>query len=199
MLRFTLVAGFALVAFFSTSASAATFYSYVGKEFTTVTDSTPPLGATFSTGDFVAVSLEFASPLSPNLVDSDVTALLLSFTAQAGTLELTDANAVLVEDLTVTTDGAGEIVGWVFNTFQPPPYVVGQEYGQILTSSGTQDLALLRNCQTLFDSSCISSDDRGNVLFDPGTWSLVPEPSTALLLATGLVGLAAQGRKRRLH
>lgn len=52
---------------------------------------------------------------------------------------------------------------------------------------------------TLASGDAISSAFTREDFFSPGTITLIPEPSTTLLLACGLAGLAAAGRQRSRH
>ena len=109
---------------------------------------------------------------------------------------LDDTNSSLLA-ARFSTDSSGAISSWVINaTTGFGPLSLGEQVIQIvLLDSG--DSASLGECiQTeCFNSRQHALDIASSAL--PGTWALVPEPSTSLLLATGLFALAAQ--RRRTH
>jgi len=91
----------------------------------------------------------------------------------------------------VTTDANGQIVSWNLNIYSST--------GAITTCDGNA-------CEAFYSTTNSALDDT-NVFFNydaynfnsPGTWTetTVPEPSTVLIFAVGLAGLAAMIARRK--
>lgn len=192
-----LLAVFLLIAA-AAPASANVIYTYEGNPFTTAVN--PP----FTAGDRVTGFMEFADTLQANLDRANVGSLLLDWEFSAGpvTWSMGDSG-ITQEGFLVSTDGDGEIVG---------PGAAGDPRGWSVVILGEPSAAGVCNTtvstQNLFESNMF---DRGifcnpggtppfsNPLVsqNPGTWTLVPEPSTATLAGFGLLALGAIGRRKQ--
>jgi len=179
--------GFALaclLAWITSPATADVIYQYTGNPFTTV-------ASPYTTRDFVSGTIELSSILPPNLKQAPIQ--VNAFRFGDGVQTLTSANLGLPTDSLVSTDGSGAIAGFwefVFGGRNPEaPIIQTLNAFQGMQGPVTQDEGRLGN---LAMGAPIGANTN-----DPGVWTLVPEPSTALLLASGVVGLAVRRRRAR--
>ncbi|MEE3331370.1 MAG: PEP-CTERM sorting domain-containing protein [Myxococcota bacterium] len=106
---------------------------------------------------------------------------------------------------TAGTSGSGDIIIWNFDGFFADGLLGSTEQGMLLLPDGYSSGA------SLFGSATIAGASLASLGVTPGSfvWSwgsgstadsitlnIVPEPSTALLICTGLLGLAWSGRHR---
>jgi hypothetical protein len=163
------------------SADANTIYQYTGLHFTTVT-------GVYTTSDSVSGTLTFASPLAMNLSNAVITGSVLAYSFSDGHQTLSGTTPTGVQ---VSTDAAGNITQWVvaIGTFNPL-------YGTPICSETTPGIcAVVSGDFASVDLPAAPSglvDVGANIV--PGSWSIVPEPSTLSLL---LVPLAMAGARRR--
>lgn len=185
-------------------AQADTTYTYTGNAFNQFsgTDScSGGIGECSLQGSFTVVN-----PLAPGLNDSAITPE--SFSLTDGNTTISNANVDPGSfGLGVTTDASGTITGWVFRAddgLHPPVY--GASY------TGLSTCVNVLQCGIGYppvDESYIGVEFVGGapgqawVMNDTGTWSEspsdTPEPSSLLLLTTGLFALgilALRERKR---
>src|SRR5262245_27171784 len=179
----------------TTEASADVTYEYMGKDFDTIIDATPPAG-TYTTSMRVTVSFTVSTPLAPNMPFSRIVDSLLSYSFNDGRNTISTADILNVR---VSTNASGAIDHWVVAAgIGDIPYSAGLQLLTISTDNhaipgdpggdfGETDVCLPDDCLT-------TQFDRGSVVGELGTWSLVPEPSTDILLASGL---AVLGFRRR--
>jgi hypothetical protein len=169
-----------LIACLSSTAAANVTYSYTGSNYTSVL-------SPYTTEMNLTASITFAAPLAPNLIAANMIPSVLLFTMSDGLESYDIAVEINFPLLEITTDGGGNITGWSVGMIKTngsrsvcaasgPSGTLcpGQEYRDIVS-----DLYLTEHALTT----------------SPGTWTLVPEPGTGVLLAMGLTGLAAQRRR----
>jgi hypothetical protein len=197
----------ATVAFLIATASVAhadTTYTYTGNPFTDFTGIYPLSGTSNVSGSFTV-----AQPLAPNLFDAHVTPTTWDFTDGhfswvPGTY---GSGEVGTGGFVITTDSAGNITNWGISLDVKGTITLSSTCDN---STGTVDFILFTNngedfSETRFvgtpPTSCLDgeADNSGT----PGTWAMttsgggggggggtgVPEPSSVLLLAAGLLGL----------
>ena len=179
--------GFALaclLAWITSPATADVIYQYTGNPFTTVT-------SPYTTSDFVSGTIQLSSILPPNLNQASIQ--VNAFRFSDGIQTLTSANLGLPTDSLVSTDGSGAVVGFwefVFGGRNPEaPTIQTLNAFPGMQGPVTQDEGRLGNLAM--------GEPIGANTNSPGVWTLVPEPSTALLLASGVVGLAVRRRRAR--
>lgn len=166
-------------------AAAATIYRYTGYPFTLIRDQTPPAGtyttAMRVTGDFsIADSVAAASLV-------DVSDLVLSYDFFDGRQQLTPDNSSILE-FKLAASGDGRITAWSIS--------VGTLGRSLIDTSRYRD----GNLDVWVDSGSMrvgNTFDGGFVFGSPGTWTVVPGPGGAWLMATGVMGLLARLRRRK--
>jgi hypothetical protein len=174
-----------------TPANADMIYTYTGRLFTIIGDSTTPAG-TYTTSMSVSGSFTVANPLAANLVNSDIAGSVLDFSFFDGRTTLSPGNAAR-KTFVFSTDGAGDIILWDVVASTQPPDTVGQQFLQIETHEDPArfrdfDRGLIGVCSSL-PCATLFGDTAQNVEM-PGTWSVseissVPGP----IAGAGLPGL----------
>ena len=173
-----LLAGLATL-LFADQASATAIYSYSGNNFTSAT-------APYTTAMRVTATFSLTSELAANLFEVDLIPSVLSFTMADG-IAVYDVATSPFSSLVVSTDGAG-------NLFQWDAVLTDAAFDGACTRSDVIHVALACNAGP---NDAASNSGGSASVFSSGTWTLIPEPSTALLLSSGLLGLAARGRRRK--
>jgi hypothetical protein len=191
-------------------ASASAIYTYTGNTFgfTSLQGPTAPADL-YTTGDRVSLVMELPAALPGNLAMAVV--VPSTFSVADGVNLVTQANATYSQ-FVLSTDGGGNIVAWEIVAEVRAVIVGGGSVRQIITNNSGASVAD-RGFDILCGPgsngiACVLDDEpnydsRGVVLDDPGTWRftatppVVPEPTTMVLLGTGMIGLFA--RRRRLH
>ncbi len=181
------------------SASATVTYTYTGNTFDNIDDRPAIPGATFSTADFVTITLELPALLGPNF-SGNVAGSLLSYTAFGGNVLLTETNSTpRNSNVTLHTDGSGEIVAWGMTFEQPLEGIssVGDAVHSGIAPGSNYDQASSNICIQGGVDICLAADGdfAGNDPGNLGAW-VVPEPTTVLLLSASLLGLANIRRRR---
>jgi hypothetical protein len=163
--------------FFSASAKADTDYTYTGNPFTVFYGSTCGIECGLS-GTFAV-----ANPLSPS-TEQTIAPSMYDFTDGQNTF--TNSNSV-IEGFEIETSATGSIDGWDISLYDP---TLNQDYeSQSTFGGGSEDYE--------YNETYYAYN-----LNDPGTWTETdppgptPEPSSLLLLGTGLLGIAFVMRKQ---
>jgi hypothetical protein len=178
-----------------TDARALAIYQYVGPSFDAFVDNAEPPGS-YDSSMRVTATIVLAAPLAPNsgfdICCNPLTPLAYSF--HDGRQTLTELNSIAY--FIGQTDGTGAIQYWEMT-------IIESSAGGVITINNSplseeEDFVLDRGELGNTCSAEVCEDpgvgDTGSFLSsaaaDAGTWTLVPEPSTAALLALGLLVLA---------
>lgn len=174
-------------------AGASVVYTYVGKNFTSLFDQTPPSGS-YDESMKVTGSITLENALAPGFFN-DISLLVLDFSFSDGRGTLDKSNSLFRADFVqFEVDTSGKISSWSIslrNRAKGFPILAHV----IATSGSTGDLGDLISCT---NSSCGSATQDLASSSLPGVWqrqSPVPLPGTMGLLSVGLVRLLKLRRK----
>jgi len=176
-----------IAVFIPTCGFAGTVYSYTGK----------PFQVCFGPGCGInmTAAIEVAAPLGPGTTyvgpgsgsTGTVTLALSDWWISDGSVTLTSAMsgvAFFNSQYQFTTDDSGQIVYWDFGVSDLVSVILGTSN---LEGESPLDMAQVQ----------ISPDNvHLAITYDPGTWSMVPEPAAGLTLLGGLAVLAVRARRR---
>jgi hypothetical protein len=135
----------------------------------------------------VTASFEVPDVLAPNLMQVDLLPTVTAFQMANG-VETFVAGAVQFSFLTVSTDAAGNIVEW--------DLAMLKNMAQDFACTANADFESLRPTITICESEMVDGALQVNASAHGanGSWSIIPEPSVAVLLAMGISLLAATQR-----
>jgi|HubBroStandDraft_1064217.scaffolds.fasta_scaffold13388_2 hypothetical protein len=183
---------FSLVALsFARSARADETYTYTGNPFTSFsgTAACPPMCS-------LSGSFTIAAPLGDNFAPAFLTPESLSFTGTDGSFTFTLANtAAGIQGIKVGTNALGQIDFWEIDLATAAVAGIYQGVYGILDSPFDNDNSYV------FDQNTGKYLALAENSLDAGTWTAsssspsLPEPSSLLLLGTGLLGIAGTRRK----
>ena len=175
---------------FAPSARADTTYTYTGLPFTDVFGVDSCINGVGECS--LSGTITLASPLAP-LSSPLVTPLSFSFTDGVHTLDNTNS---IAEPFSFVTGSDGQILGWLFGMKSlggPPTTILGSAtflQPNEFTDNATYTFVAVAQGETVIGGGVVYA----HVL---GTWTRVPEPSSLILLGTGLLGMAGAWRWRR--
>lgn len=178
------LAAFAIAALtFTLGASAEEIYTYTGNQFNQFGG-----GATCPLECKITGSFTVPEPLGP---DFDGYFIADSFSFTDGAVTITQANATS-SAFGFVTNSLGVLTVWNLD------FIDAQT--SMFVSTGPSVICTV-GC-TVTDGSFVPASF-AEVLNDPGTWSsaaiATPEPSTLVLLGTGVLGLAGMARRKLFH
>ena len=159
---------------------ASTIYSYTGNDFTTAP-------APYSTSDKISGSFTVATALGDNLSYQTVTPTSYSFFDGVNTFDNTGYIGG-PSGMQISTNAAGQITEWII-TFYTPGFTAG------LNTQFRPEVDVEEDSTVLMSGSFAQA-----YVLTPGSWTEVtPEPSTCVLIPTGLLALAVLARKRKIQ
>lgn len=156
-------------------AAADVMYNFVGAPFNTFTNTTCPPTCEL-TGSFTV-----ATALPPNLVVDQGSFTPISFSFTDGLSTVTNLTAT-ISGFSVGTDASGKIVTW--------DIFADDAFSQMFAFSDPPNLTQEGNNAQTYQAYFFGHTSGGS-------WTVVPEPSTLLMLGSSVFGLAG-GLRRKL-
>jgi len=206
--KYALTAALVLVALMAPRAVLAdsVTYTYTGNEFTTFAT-----GYSCGTTCSVDGSFTLAAPLVAGTTTLLTPSVYDFYVGTSGSPAFTNTNGASLPAVYITTNAADQITDWVVELLSS-----GNTYPAIVTCNNPDDSLQPFGyvlCAGIGNIGTVANDDlttptgyggyggyAAEIGNDPGSWSVTgtPEPSAAMLLGTGLLGLIAVWRRKRL-
>jgi hypothetical protein len=177
-------------------ASALATYHYTGNDFSTQSYDSSSTGGTNTIRTRVTGSFTVATPLPADLPYSNIGSSVLSLSFSDGLSIIDDISHTSVLAFNVRTDANGGIIEWAVILDVLPDDETGAHV-YIDTMNAAHVYPIIRNWPPQAVDLVAGQSYTGALWDNPGTWTmtLAPEPSTALLLAAGLMTLGMQRRR----
>ena len=180
----------------ATGAGASVIYQYVGAPYWDVRDEPIPAGA-YTTDMHITGRFEFAELLSPGVAQDDFE--VLRYELSDGRVTLDETNSTLsFNDVDVDADGL--IYHVQFSAVSEATDGVGSRASRILSTGGFNlEFASFGECiaEPCSSNEDFSFDSARSFSMHAVGWSIIPEPSTGMLIGLGLLGLGrARGVRR---
>lgn len=183
-------------------------YNYTGNNYSYIHDE-PELPGSYNTSQRVTVTLELSGALAPDLVTVDISSMIVSYVVDDGRKVLTENDSFFQDPVNVSTDSNGNIIEWFIAAHSSNHHFPGlanrivsqkghmglPEYFPIVGETGEAgDLTIPIG----YPPWWTPVSDWGETADDPGTWVLVPEPSTFVSLALGSAVIAIMAKRKRM-
>lgn len=168
-------------------------YAYTGQPFDDVGSSILPCPDVCGLSGWFSVAL----PLPANMPFGSISPIAFSFTD--GQVTLDDSNVIGSDyGIFASTDGLGQINTWEISLAALVPsgaeYTILESFDYVGFSGPLCNGDCVSDFVIQYNTGPNQVAGNGST---PGTWTLVPEPSTVCLLGIGLMGIAALRRPRR--
>jgi hypothetical protein len=169
-------------------------YTYTGNDFTSFSANNEP--QVYTTRDFVSVEFTLSAPLAHNLTPIyTFTPVSFSFSDGVDTIDSTSPNLTGAE-FEVETDASGDITAWIVYAENQPIAGGNYDYLETLNVSGDASDFGLNNYYGSAYAEGYNQSSPGTFVESAVVTSATPEPTSLMLVVTGLIGAAGLMRRR---